>query len=315
VVDTASTVVRKPPTAFAVSRFAREIVAMVGLFALYKYGRSLMSVDVSVAYSNAHNIWELERWFHLPNELSAQHAVLTAQWIVEFANTYYALVHFPATIACFIWMYLRRPALYPSMRRAMIGITSIALLCHLVYPLAPPRMLGNLGFIDTAAMYGPNVYTKSPNSDGLVNQYAAMPSLHVGWAVLVAAGLIASTHSKWRWLWLLHPTLTTLAVVATANHYWVDSIAACIVLATVTLVLGRFPWARVKRMMHLGGSAPVHEVHYAATSVVEPAPAESAVPAAVEARPGVQPIWQAVRSSVGTPEVPEAPPAVSQRRA
>jgi hypothetical protein len=306
VADAAHTVVPKPATgAFAASRFARELIAMVGLFAVYKYGRSLMSVDVSVAYANANNIWELERWFHLPNELSAQHAILTAHWIVEFANGYYALVHFPATIACFIWMYIKRPALYPTIRRAMIGITGIALLCHLVYPLAPPRMLGDLGFIDTAAIYGPNVYTKSPSSDGLVNQYAAMPSLHVGWAVLVAAGLIAATRSRWRWLWLLHPTITTIAVVATANHYWMDSIAACVVLAAVTLVLGRFPWSRVQHLMHLHSAAP-------ANPVLESAPAEA------KADPLPVTLWTAARTNVAAgvaTEAPDGSPGVPQRLA
>ncbi len=309
-VDIASPAPGRPKTGtFAVSRFARELIAMVGLFALYKYGRSLMQVDVSVAYENANNIWKLERFFHLPNELSAQQAVLTAEWIVEFANSYYALVHFPATIACFIWMYIKRPALYPAMRRAMIGITSIALLCHLVYPLAPPRMLDNLGFIDTAAMYGPNVYTKAPNADGLVNQYAAMPSLHVGWAVLVAAGLIASTHSKWRWLWLLHPTLTTVAVVATANHYWLDSIAACIVLAAVTLIIGRVPWLRLKRLLlPRSRCASTMDDHGAleAESVVSAGAAATLNP----------PAWEAAKSAAmaGNPEPDQAPPA-AQRRA
>jgi hypothetical protein len=239
VADAAHTVVPKPATgAFAASRFARELLAMVGLFAVYKYGRSLMSVDVSVAYANANNIWELERWFHLPNELSAQHAILTAHWIVEFANGYYALVHFPATIACFIWMYIKRPALYPTMRRAMIGITGIALLCHLVYPLAPPRMLGDLGFIDTAALYGPNVYTKSPSSDGLVNQYAAMPSLHVGWDLLIGLAIVAAARGPLlRAFGAAMPVLMAAAVILTANHYIIDAIAGATLTATCWLVL------------------------------------------------------------------------------
>jgi hypothetical protein len=74
-----------------------------------------------------------------------------------------------------------------------------------------------------------------------------MPSLHVGWAMLVAAGLIASCKSKWRWLWLLHPTFTVIAVVGTANHYWIDGIIACLLLAVVSWALGRrtIPWTRL----------------------------------------------------------------------
>jgi hypothetical protein len=109
---------------------------------------------------------------------------------------------------------------------------------HLAFPLAPPRMLTDVGFIDTAAAYGPSVYGP-PASDSLANQYAAMPSLHVGWAVLVAAGLIAATRSRWRWLWLLHPIVTALVVAGTGNHYWIDGFAACLLLAGATVALSR----------------------------------------------------------------------------
>jgi hypothetical protein len=68
------------------------------------------------------------------------------------------------------------------------------------------------------------------------NQFAAMPSLHVGWALLIAVGLIAATRTRWRWLWLLHPAFTTLVVVATANHYWLDAIVGCALLGLAVLL-------------------------------------------------------------------------------
>jgi hypothetical protein len=235
--------------AFPVARFSREIIAMAALFAVYKWGRTVHVTDVQTAYQNADAIWQFERFLGLPSELAAQQAMLTAEWLTEFANVYYLAAHFPATIACLVWLYLRRPELYPPVRRALIGMTSLALLAHLVFPLAPPRMLPDLGFVDTGALYGPNVYPKAPGEDTLVNQYAAMPSLHVGWAVLVAAALIAATRSRWRWLWLVHPTITTMAVVTTANHYWIDGIAACVLLAAMTILLERLHWLRLARFV------------------------------------------------------------------
>jgi hypothetical protein len=133
-------------------------------------------------------------------------------------------------------------------RRAIIAMTAVALLGHILFPLAPPRMLTQYGFVDTAQLYGPNVYGGDPNAQSLINQYAAMPSLHVGWAMLVAAGLIAAFKTKWRWLWLLHPTITSMAVVGTANHYWIDGIIACLVLAVVVYLFGNaspLPWYRL----------------------------------------------------------------------
>ncbi len=241
------------PRAASVTRFGRELIAMVVLFTIYKFGRVVHTSDVNLAYENAQRVWDLERWARLPNELHAQQAMLPMQWLVEFANTYYAFVHLPGTAAFLIWMYLRRPQLYPPVRRAIIAMTAIALLGHILFPLAPPRMLTQYGFVDTAALYGPNVYHDDPDAQSLINQYAAMPSLHVGWAMLVAAGLIAAFKTRWRWLWLLHPTITAMAVVGTANHYWIDGIIACLLLALVVYLCGNHvvPWYRLN---------PVHVV-------------------------------------------------------
>ena len=237
-----------PIRAASLTRFGRELIAMLILFTIYKFGRVVHTSDVDLAYDNAQRIWDLERWARLPNELDAQKAILPMQGLVEFANTYYAFVHIPGTAAFLIWLYLRRPQLYPPVRRAIIAMTAIALLGHIIFPLAPPRMLSDYGFVDTGALYGPNVYHGDPNAASLINQYAAMPSLHVGWAMLVAAGLIAAFKTQWRWLWLLHPTITAVAVVATANHYWIDGIIACLVLAVVVYLFGSsalVPWHRL----------------------------------------------------------------------
>jgi len=230
--------------------FRRELIAMTLLFGIYKFGRVLDNHDATTALSNGRKVLHWEHVIGLPSELSAQHAVLTAHWITQFANVYYAAVHFPATIAFLVWMFLRRPLIYPAVRRAMISMTTIGLVMHLMFPLAPPRMYTDLGFVDTARLYGPlNIYAGDPNHATLINQYAAMPSLHVGWAMLVAAGLIASCRSKWRWLWLLHPTITVIAVVGTANHYWIDGIIACLLLALVALAMGRVPPVRWNRLV------------------------------------------------------------------
>lgn len=226
-------------------RFGREILAMSALFGVYKFGRLLRPGDVTVAYRNATRVWHFERWVHLPDELAEQRALLSGHGVAQFANTYYAVVHFPATIAFLVWMYLRRPGMYPAVRRAMILTTGCALVIHLAFPLAPPRMLSGLGFVDTAARYGPNVYGGDPEHGTFINQYAAMPSLHVGWAMLVAAGLIAATAGRWRWLWLLHPAMTAIAVTGTANHYWLDSLAACALLLVVCSAPMRIPTPEV----------------------------------------------------------------------
>jgi outer membrane biosynthesis protein TonB len=135
-------------------------------------------------------------------------------------------------------MFIRRPDYYLWIRRSLVILTSAALLGHLAFPLAPPRMLPQLGFVDTGILYDMSVYG-AHGANSLANQYAAMPSLHVAWAALVAVGLIVSTNVWWRWFWLIHPVITLAVVVVTANHYWLDGIIGIILLAIALAVTVR----------------------------------------------------------------------------
>lgn len=219
-------------------RLPLELALLFVLFVGYRAGRLLTSDHTSQAFANARELWHIERWMHLPLEQTVQGWLLTNDRLVEVANTYYALVHFPVTVLFLVWMFLRRPTHYLWVRRSMIMLTGAALVVHVVFPLAPPRMRPDLGFIDTGAAFGPNVYGP-PEGGSIANQFAAMPSLHIGWAVLVAIGLIVATRSKWRWLWLLHPILTTLVVVGTANHWWLDgAVAILLLLAAMAVATG-----------------------------------------------------------------------------
>jgi hypothetical protein len=173
---------------------------------------------------------------HLPSEAALQSSLLGHVWLIRVANSFYAYVHFPATAAALIWLYLKRPGIYLWFRRSLASLTALALVIHALFPLAPPRMLAAAGLVDTGHLFGPSVYG-SPTTDTLSNQYAAMPSLHVGWALAVAFALIAATRSRWRLLWLAHPILTLLVVVVTGNHYWVDAAAAVGLLALVLAVV------------------------------------------------------------------------------
>ncbi|MGW4809415.1 phosphatase PAP2 family protein [Kitasatospora sp. NPDC004272] len=206
-------------------RLLRELLLVLGLFTVYKFGRRLAIGHTEAAFHNADRVWDLERAVRLPGEGAVQSLLLHDHTVVQAANAYYATVHFPATGLFLVWLYLCRPAHYLWARRVLAAVTSAALVLPFVFPLAPPRMLTASGLLDTGRLYGPSVYGP-PTTDHLSNQYAAMPSLHFGWALMVAIGLIAATRSRWRWLWLLHPLITLTVIVGTANHYWLDSIAA-----------------------------------------------------------------------------------------
>ncbi|MER7837725.1 phosphatase PAP2 family protein [Streptomyces sp. NPDC096040] len=224
------------PGAIARPPLVRELLLVVGLFLVYKFGRQLATGHTAEALHNAHRIWDLERTLRLPSEVDVQSALLHGDALVHLANTYYATVHFPATLAFLVWLYLKRPAHYVWARRVLAVVTAAALVLPFTFPLAPPRMLAATGLVDTARMYGPSVYGP-PSSDHLSNQFAAMPSLHFGWALMVAIGLIVATSSRWRWLWLLHPAITLLVIVGTANHYWLDALVATVMLGAALALI------------------------------------------------------------------------------
>lgn len=161
-----------------------------------------------------------------------QGAALGWPWLVHAADVFYAAVHFPATAALLAWTYWRRPGLYRWTRTMLALLTAGAFLVHWLWPLAPPRLLAATGMIDTGRVFGLSVYG-DPADDMLSNQFAAMPSLHVGWAAAVAVTLIVAHAGRWRWLWLGHPLVTLAVVVVTANHYWLDGAVAVIMLAAI----------------------------------------------------------------------------------
>ncbi|MFJ1736714.1 phosphatase PAP2 family protein [Streptomyces sp. NPDC088254] len=214
----------------------RELLLVAGLFLVYKLGRRLSAGHTGEAFRDAHHVWGVERWLRLPGEGGVQSLLLHGDTVVRVANAYYATVHFPATAAFLIWLYLRRPAHYVWARRVLAAVTAAALALHLAFPLAPPRMLAATGLVDTARVYGPSVYGP-PQTDHLSNQFAAMPSLHFGWALMVAVGLVVATRSRLRWLWLLHPLVTLLVIVGTANHYWLDALVAAALLGLALAVV------------------------------------------------------------------------------
>lgn len=206
---------------------AGETAIVLGLYALWQEGGSLAVNHVEGAVSNARSLWHLERVLHLPSEVGVQHLVLGHPLLVEATNGFYDIVHVPALIAFLIWMYFRHRDVYARWRTIGAILTGACLLIQMI-PVAPPRLLPGLGFVDTAMRFHESVY--APGGIGDATQLAAMPSVHVAWSVFIAVAVICVSTSRWRWLILLHPAATVFAVVATANHWWMDGIVAAALL-------------------------------------------------------------------------------------
>jgi hypothetical protein len=208
---------------------------MLALLVLYRLGRTLSRDEAARAFENAREVLAVEDRLGIDNELSLQRAVLGHTGVVRLLNRYYASVHFPASMAFLVFIYVWAPKLVAHIRYLFVAVTAAGLILHLVYPLAPPRMLD--GYVDTIARYGPAIYDRSAVAS-VANQFAAMPSLHFGWAVLVAYGVVRALDSRWRWLIVLHPAITLAAIVLTANHYWLDALVALALFVAAKVLAG-----------------------------------------------------------------------------
>ena len=223
---------------------ALEAAVLLGLFALWQVAGGFSLVGPDGALARAQWIWHAERVAHLPSEAGIQGAFLGHPLLVEALNLYYASLHFVVLIGCLVWVYARHRRQYPPVRTTLVLFTAGALLIQFL-PVAPPRMLAGDGMVDTAARYGQSVYGSVAGFNA--DQLSAMPSVHVGWALLVALVVAQVSRSRWRWLALGYPVLTVLAVVVTANHFWLDGIAAALLLG-VALVVQRAGQALRRRM-------------------------------------------------------------------
>lgn len=236
---------------------AREAALLFGLYGLWQFAGKFTAMSAAGGIARGQWIWTAERAMYLPNEAWVQRPFLPHPLVVEAFNLYYAVLHFPMLIACLIWVYAWHRADYPRIRTLIVLFTAASLLVQLI-PVAPPRLLPGTDMVDTAFRYGQSVYTWG-NGVLEADQYSAMPSVHVGWALIAAIAVITVSRSRWRWLAVLYPALTTLVVVVTANHFWFDGVAAAI-LVVVAVLAERICHGRVSALFS-GGRARDREVH------------------------------------------------------
>lgn len=212
---------------------AVESALLFGLYALWQFAGSFTVMSAADAVPRAHWLWHAERMLLLPSETAVQRPFLAHPVLIQAFNLYYDILHFPILGACLIWLYARHRQSYPRIRTTVVLFTGVSLLIQLI-PVAPPRLLPGTGMVDTAVRYGQSVYSWRGGFDA--DEFSAMPSVHVGWALIVAIAVITVSRSRWRWLAAAYPVLTLLVVVVTANHFWLDGIVAALLVALVLVV-------------------------------------------------------------------------------
>jgi hypothetical protein len=222
---------------------ARQFLLFGGAYYLYRFVRGLVDGHPNVAYQHARDIVYFERGVHAFFEPDLQHWAINHTLIINVADWMYVNSHFIVTTAFLVWLYTARNHAYYFVRNMFMIAMAFALVGYLVFPAAPPRYLPEWGFQDTVSDFFGHA---SNAASVLYNPYAAMPSMHVCFSLLVAVPAIQLIRAKpLKVLWCFYPPLVTFVVISTANHFWLDG-AVGAVIALLSALLARTFLARAR---------------------------------------------------------------------
>jgi hypothetical protein len=209
-----------------------DALRQVAIFALAYYGYRLVrgAVDgrAADAFSNGRTLIDVERSLHLFVEPTMQTWAESSQLVVDAASWIYINAQTTVTLSALIYLYLMRNSSFYFVRNMMVVAMGLALVGYVAYPTAPPRFFPEWGFNDSVAEFT-GVRSDSVTVNALFNPYAAVPSMHVAFALMIGWPLAKLV--KWRALkifWALYPLIVTLVIVVTANHFIADAfLGAC----------------------------------------------------------------------------------------
>ena len=206
-----------------------DLIRQVALFFVayngYQLVRGIADGRAATAMANGSHVIHLERSLGAFFEPGFQQAFLPHQWIIDIANWMYFNSHFAITTGFLLWLYLFRNDSFNFVRNMFMVAMGLALLGYALFPTAPPRMFPEAGFTDTINAFT-NANQDSSFTSLLVNPYAAVPSMHIAFSLMIAVPAMTLVRTLWaRALWSLYPLAVFFVIVVTANHFWFD--AAC----------------------------------------------------------------------------------------
>jgi hypothetical protein len=219
------------PFSLRINRGVKEVLLFLGVYVFYKISRYVAIGDVNTAFDHAYDVVNLEKQMGIFYEIPFQKFFLDKESIVRFLNRFYTLVHLPSIIIFFAWLFRYHSRHYTMIRNYFFAANFIALFMYISYPCAPPRMLHDLGFVDTLLEVSKvNLY------DGplvrFFNQYAAMPSMHFGTSLLISVTVFLLAKPKWfRIVMLFYPPMVFLVIVITGNHFFLDAIVGAMMIS------------------------------------------------------------------------------------
>ena len=230
-------------TASSPHRGSIEVATLASLYVLYEVVRGQGNATVAAAREHTDWIVSFEQRFHVFGERAVQHAAEAVPAAPTVLGIAYIALHFLGTTAFLVWLYRRHRDRFAVVRNTLIAATAIALTLYVVFPAAPPR-LAELGFVDTVS-HSAKVNLSSDLLGSLYNPFAAVPSLHFGYALLVGVTIAALSRRRLvQALGLSYPLVMLLVIVATGNHFFFDAAAGALTIGAGYFIAKRVDFAR-----------------------------------------------------------------------
>lgn len=223
-----------------------EVVLIALSYWIYSLIRNAVPEQTAAAMRHAKQVWQLQQSLGIAVEKSVNTAVDSVTWLIVGMNYYYATLHFVVTISVLVWLYRRHPGRYGPIRLVLFATTGLALIGYYLYPLAPPRLMVGGGFIDTVVVHHTWGSMASGDLANVSNQYAAMPSMHIGWSMWAGITLAVLARRVWvKVLGVVYPMVTLLVIVSTGNHFLLDAAggATCLGLGFLVAFAVHGRWA------------------------------------------------------------------------
>jgi hypothetical protein len=221
----------------------------LGLFLLvyngYQVVRGIVDGKEALAVANADRVVDLERATGTFFEPDLQATLIHhARWLIDLANFWYVNSHFVVTTLFLGWLYFKRNEHFYFVRNMFMVAMVIALALYMIYPTAPPRLLSGYGFVDTIDVFT-GLPQDSQTAGALVNRFAAIPSMHIAFSLMIAVpGVVLSRHALSRAWWSAYPLIVFFVIVATGNHYWFDAAAGAAVACVAAVAARQLARAR-----------------------------------------------------------------------
>jgi membrane-associated phospholipid phosphatase len=214
----------------------RQIGLVLVVNTAYEVVRGIADGQKAVAFANGQQVMDVERATSTFFEPSLQAFFLPANWLMDFANQVYMNSQFAVVLGFFVWLYFFRNESFYFVRNMFAVSMGLALMGYVLYPTAPPRFFPEYGFVDTINDYS-SVNHDSALAKLLINPYAAVPSMHCAFALMIgAAGFQLVRTRVMKAAFATWPLLVAWVVIVTGNHYWVDIVLGWMVAIAAALI-------------------------------------------------------------------------------